>query len=78
MAIKPLATALQKENFKIKFAELVSKNELLKEKITIQFFDTTRSNYVIKGSDGKSINVMALLNDEELEQYRALKKNWRD
>ena len=72
------ATAVQKENFKTKFAELVQHNEKLNHKYTIQFFDTAaKSNYVINGLDGKSINVMQHLSIEELESYRELKNHWQ-
>lgn len=79
MAAKnPFATAAQKENFKIKFAELVQHNEKLSNKYTIQFFDTAaKSNYVINGLDGKSMNVNQHLSLDELEAYRDLKNHWQ-
>jgi hypothetical protein len=79
MAAKTLATALQKENFKQNFAEIVKDNESLNNKYSVQFFDTaTKSNYVINGLDGKSINVLQSLSFEELDKYRALKSHWQD
>jgi hypothetical protein len=78
MAVKPLATILQKENFKIKFSEIVKNNAQLHDKFTVHFFDSpTRSNYVINGLDGKSINVIPFLSEEELESYRDLKNHWQ-
>ena len=77
MASKPLATAIQKENFKNRFADIVKGNESLNNKYTIQFFDTAvKSNYVINGLDGKSINVIQLLTIEETDDYLALKNQW--
>jgi hypothetical protein len=79
MAVKALATALQKENFKIAFADIVKDNGTLNNKYSIQFFDSpTKSNYVINGLDGKSINVIQYLSIEELDRYRTLKNHWRD
>lgn len=78
MAVKPLATSIQKENFKTKFAAIVKDNEKLSNNYTIQFFDTlTRSNYVINGLDGKSMNVMQHLSIEELDSYKQLKSQWQ-
>ena len=81
MAIKKslLATEIQKENFKVRFADIVKDNEKLRNNYKIQFFDTmAKSNYVFNGTDGKSINVISILNAEELEAYRSLKNNWQD
>ncbi|HEY4323039.1 MAG TPA: hypothetical protein VGN20_03610 [Mucilaginibacter sp.] len=79
MAVKALATALQKENFKAAFADIVKSNDTLNNKYSIQFFDSpTKSNYVINGLDGKSINVIQYLSIEELDRYRTLKNHWRD
>jgi len=79
MAVKGFATAVQKENFRINFGDIVQHNETLNNKYSIQFFDTTtKSNYVINGADGKSINVLNSLSFEELEKYRALKIHWQD
>lgn len=78
MAVKSFATLAQKENFKIKFAEIVLNNEQLRNKYSIQFFDTlAKSNYVISGLDGKSMNVTTCMTEEELELYRSLKNNWQ-
>jgi hypothetical protein len=78
MAVKPFASELQKERFKVNFEEIVKDNESLNNKYSIQFFDTgTKSNYVIKGLDGKSLNVLSSLSIEELEKYRLLKLNWQ-
>ncbi|MBC7399517.1 MAG: hypothetical protein H7289_06205, partial [Mucilaginibacter sp.] len=49
----------------------------LHNQFKIQFFDTIRTNYVISGLDGKSINVTASMSDSELEQYRTLKSTWQ-
>ncbi len=77
MATKPLATAQQKENFKSRFATIVKDNEALNNKYTIQFFDTAvKSNYVINGLDGKSMNVIQMLSIEEADNYLALKNQW--
>ena len=77
MATKPLATAIQKENFKTRFADIVKDNEALHNRYSIQFFDTAvKSNYVINGPDGKSINVIQLLSIEEADNYLALKNQW--
>ncbi|MGF7080075.1 hypothetical protein [Mucilaginibacter sp. UYCu711] len=77
MSSKPFATEFQKENFKTTFEAIVQKNSNLHNQFKIQFFDTTRTNYVINGLNGKSINVIASMSDEELELYRALKSNWQ-
>ncbi|MBC7399954.1 MAG: hypothetical protein H7289_08410, partial [Mucilaginibacter sp.] len=73
MSSKPFATEFQKENFKTMFEAIVQKNIHLHNQFKIQFFDTIRTNYVISGLDGKSINVTASMSDSELEQYRTLK-----
>jgi L-2-hydroxyglutarate oxidase LhgO len=79
MAAKTLATALQKENFKLNFAEIVKNNETLNGKYAIQFFDTAvKSNYVINGLNGKSINVLEMLSIEESDKYKDLKNHWQD
>jgi len=79
MAVKALATAIQKENFRLNFADIVKNNASLNNKYTIQFFDSpTKSNYVINGLDGKSMNVTLSLSFEELDRYRALKSHWQD
>jgi hypothetical protein len=79
MIKRPLATQVQKENFKTKFAEIVKDNDKLRDNYKIQFFDTAAaSNYVIYGLDGKSINVTLSLTAEELDKYFALKNNWQN
>lgn len=62
----------------MKFAEIVLHNEKLRNKYSIQFFDTIAgSNYSITGLDGKSINVTQFLTIEELDAYRTLKIYWQ-
>jgi negative regulator of sigma E activity len=78
IALQPLATASQKENFKSKFTDIVKQNTQLINQFSIIFFDTTRTNYVINGLDGQSMNVISYLSEEELDAYRLLKNNWRD
>jgi hypothetical protein len=76
-AAKPFATLLKKENFSASFAEIVQYNEKLKQRYTIQFFDTpATSNYVFTGLDGKSINILEHLTEDERDAYRALKIQW--
>jgi len=73
------ATAVKKENFVIKFGEIVKDNEKLRDNYKIQFFDTAaKSNYVINGLNGKSMNVLESLTLEEREEYKVLKSNWQD
>lgn len=74
-----LATEVQKANFKAQFAHIVKENERLNYRYTIQFFDTQLiTNYVIKGLDGKSLNITDQLSLEELEKYRSLKHEWKN
>jgi len=74
-----IASAIQRENFKINFAEIVKNNEKLQGKYSIKFFDiSVKTNYVINGLNGKSINVLEFLSSEEIDNYRKLKSNWRD
>jgi len=76
---KAFATANQKEHFRTSFAEIVQHNLQLRDKYTIQFFDTAaKSNYVINGLDGKSMNVKEYLSEEEFEIYLVLKSHWQD
>jgi hypothetical protein len=73
------ATAVKKENFVNKFGEIVKDNEKLRDNYKIQFFDTAaKSNYVINGLNGKSINVLECLTLEEREEYKVLKSSWQD
>jgi hypothetical protein len=79
MAVKNFskATEKQKENFKLRFAEIVYLNKNLKDTYTIYFFDTAaKSNYVFNGLNGKSINILEFLSLNEREEYRQLKSNW--
>lgn len=72
------ATALQKENFITKFAEIVKDNKGLQGNYKIQFFDSpAKSNYVFNGLDGKSINILSMLAAGEADKYRILKQNWQ-
>ena len=80
MALKnpSLATAVQKDNFITRFGEIVKNNKELKDNYRVQFFDTaSKSNYVINGLNGKSINVLASLSLEEREEYKVLKSDWQ-
>lgn len=73
------ATLTQKENFKIKFAEIIKNNASLKEQYNIQFFETAqKSNYGFTGRDGKSINILTSLTLEETEKYKVLKSSWQN
>lgn len=75
---KTFATAIQKENFRTRFAEIVSHNEQLANNYKIQFFDTAvKSNYAFNNVEGKSMNIMEHLSVEELEDYRVLKNTWQ-
>jgi hypothetical protein len=76
---KCVATATQKEHFRTVFAEITKDNARLRDKYSIQFFETAqKSNYAFTGSDGKSLNVLSLLTFEEGEKYRLLKSTWQD
>jgi len=80
MALKNpnLATAVQKETFVSRFGEIVKNNDQLRDNYRVQFFDTaSKSNYVINGLNGKSINVLGSLSPDELEKYKLLKSNWQ-
>jgi len=78
MVAKTTATALQKENFKAKFAEIVKDNANLKDHYTIQFFETAqKSNYGFNGRDGKSLNILSSLTLDETEKYKKLKSSWQ-
>ena len=77
MAAKITATALQKENFKLRFAEIIKNNTKLRDQYSIQFFETAqKSNYVIYGLNGKTINILEVLTLEEAEKYKILKFDW--
>jgi hypothetical protein len=75
---KTFATANQKDNFRARFAEIVSDNKELLNNYNIQFFNTeAKSNYVFTSLAGKSINITERLSEDELELYRVLKNNWQ-
>lgn len=79
MVAKTTATAIQKENFKLRFAEIIKNNSNLKDKYTIQFFETAqKSNYVFYGLNGKTINILLALSLEEAEKYKTLKFDWQN
>ena len=79
MVAKTTASAIQKENFKIRFAEIVKNNTALKDQYSIQFFETAqKSNYGFSGRDGKSLNILSSLSIEEAEKYKVLKINWQN
>ncbi|MDR3697892.1 hypothetical protein [Mucilaginibacter sp.] len=79
MVAKTTATAIQKENFKLRFAEIIKNNSNLKDQYTIQFFETAqKSNYVFYGLNGKTINILATLSLEEAEKYKILKFDWQN
>lgn len=73
------ATTAQKNNFINRFEEIIKDNDRLKDNCKIQFFDTlAKSNYVINGLNGRSINVLEHLTLDEKEEYKVLKSNWQD
>jgi hypothetical protein len=79
MPPKAFATLIQKEAFRTTLAEIVQHNEKLHQKYTVQFFDTAaKTNYVIKGLDGKSMSLRDFLTIEEFDLYLALKNHWQD
>jgi hypothetical protein len=78
MVTKTTASAIQKENFKTKFAEIIKNNKNLKDQYSIQFFETAqKSNYAFTGRDGKSLNILSSLTLEETEKYKVLKSSWQ-
>jgi len=78
MVVKTTASAIQKENFKTSFAEIIKNNTKLKDQYSIQFFETAqKSNYGFTGRDGKSLNILSSLSLEETEKYKALKSSWQ-
>ncbi len=78
MVAKTTATAAQKEGFKTRFAEIIKDNSNLKDRYSIQFFETAqKSNYVFYGSNGKTINILEALTLEETEKYKFLKQDWQ-
>jgi hypothetical protein len=79
MVTKTTASAIQKENFKTRFAEIIKNNKNLKDQYSIQFFETAqKSNYAFTGRDGKSLNILSSLTLEETEKYKALKSSWQN
>ena len=79
MVAKTTASAIQKENFKAKFAEIVKNNAKLIDQYSIQFFETAqKSNYAFTGRDGKSLNILSSLTLEETEKYKILKSTWQN
>jgi hypothetical protein len=78
MVVKTTASAIQKENFKTRFAEIIENNTNLKDNYSIQFFETAqKSNYGFTGRDGKSLNILSSLTLEETEKYKILKTSWQ-
>ena len=78
MVVKTMASAVQKENFKTRFAEIIKDNAHLKDQYSIQFFETAqKSNYGFTGRDGKSLNILSSLTLEEAEKYKILKSSWQ-
>ena len=78
VAAKTTATAIQKENFRARFAEIIKNNAKLKDQYSIQFFETAqKSNYGFTGRYGKSLNILSSLTFEELEKYKVLKTSWQ-
>jgi hypothetical protein len=78
MVAKTTASAVQKENFKTRFAEIIKNNAKLKDQYSIQFFETAqKSNYVIYGLNGKTMNILEALSLEETEKYKFLKLDWQ-
>lgn len=78
MVVKTTASAIQKENFKTRFAEIIKDNANLKDQYSIQFFETAqKSNYGFTGRDGKSLNILSSLTLEEAEKYKVLKSSWQ-
>ena len=79
MVAKTTASAIQKENFKLRFAEIIKNNASLKDQYSIQFFETAqKSNYVIYGLNGKTMNILESLTLEEAEKYKILKFDWQN
>jgi hypothetical protein len=76
--IKTTASAIQKENFRTRFAEIIKNNANLSGHYSIQFFETAqKSNYGFTGRDGKSLNILSSLTLEETEKYKVLKSSWQ-
>jgi hypothetical protein len=78
MVTKNPASAVQKENFRTRFEEIIKNNADLKDQYSIQFFETAqKSNYSFTGRDGKSLNILSKLTLEETEKYKVLKRSWQ-
>jgi hypothetical protein len=79
MVAKTTASAIQKENFRTRFAEIIKDNANLRDQYSIQFFETAqKSNYGFTGRDGKSLNILSSLTVEETENYKVLKSSWQN
>ena len=79
VASKTTASLSQKENFRTRFAEIIKDNVNLKDRYSIQFFETAqKSNYAFTGRDGKSLNILSSLTLEETEKYKVLKSSWQN
>jgi len=79
MVAKTIASTIQKENFRTRFAEIIKNNTNLKGQYSIQFFETAqKSNYGFTGRDGKSLNILPSLTLEETEKYKVLKSSWQN
>ncbi len=78
-ASKTTASASQKESFRTRFAEIIKDNPNLRDRYSIQFFETAqKSNYAFTGRDGKSLNILSSLTLEESEKYKILKSSWQN
>jgi len=79
MVAKTTASAIQKENFRTRFAEIIKDNADLRDQYSIQFFETAqKSNFGFTGRDGKSLNILSSLTLEETEMYKVLKRSWQN
>jgi hypothetical protein len=79
MVAKTTASAIKKENFRTRFAEIIKDNANLRDQYSIQFFETAqKSNYGFTGRDGKSLNILSSLTVEETENYKVLKSSWQN
>jgi hypothetical protein len=79
MVAKTVASVVQMEYFRKRFAEIIKNNASLKDQYSIQFFETPhKSNYGFTGRDGKSLNVLSKLTLDEAEKYRQLKISWQN
>ena len=77
--VQAIATPIQKDHFLKEFQEIVKENDTLRDNYKIQFFDiSSKTNYVINGLDGRSLNILQNLSPEELDRYKELKSSWKD